>query len=419
MEQRRVAITGRGVTLPDALNVDKMMENLYTGKSPIENVSYRFPWLKDYRSQCGSLFKESNFEYQKFGIDVKESRRIGQSAVYALEAANQAIKESGFLDGNSDEIRENTGVIVGHGLCGIIEIEEQKVKQLEKGISRVSPNVCIKSLPDSAAGYISLIFKLHGESYSVATACASGATAIRKGYESIKHGDSLINICGGTVESAAPLIYASFGQLGAMSKRNNDPTHASRPFDLERDGFVLGEGAGIVVLEELEHAKKRGANILGELVGCAFSSDGHEVTAPRPDAKYITRAMNDAIAKAGINKEQIGYINPHGTSTPDGDIVETLGIKNVFLEYAKNIPISSTKSMLGHMLSAAGGVEFIVALESVRRGIIHPTINIENPDPECDLDYVPNQAREQKIEYAMSNSFGFLGRNESLIVTGF
>ena len=433
MENRRVVITGRGICLPDASNVDAMMDNLYNGRSSIENVSGRFLWLEGYRSQLGLLFNDFKFDYEKFGLSVKEARRYGPSAIYAVEAAHQAITESRFLDFNPDETRERTGVIVGHGLCGIIEIEEQKKRQLEKGISRVSPDTCFKSLPDSSAGYISIIWGLHGECYSVSTACASSATAIRKSANAIRDNEADVMVCGGTVESSSPLIYASFGQLSAMSKKNNDSCHASRPFDRDRDGFILGEGAGIVVLEELEHAKSRRANILGELIGWGFSSDAYKVTAPRPDALYIAKTMRDALKMARLNPEQVGYINAHGTSTPNNDGIETLGIKQAFGECAYKIPVSSTKSMIGHTLSAAGGIEFIVALETVRRNNIHPTLNCEHPDTDagyhsdwseedresfqpCDLDYVRKGARDTKAKVAMSNSFGFLGHNESLIV---
>ncbi len=433
MENRRIVITGRGVLLPNVNNVDVMMDNLYNGRSSIENVAERFQWLEGYRSQLGSLFKGFIFDYKKFGLNIKEARRYCPSAIYAVEAAHQAINESGFLNSNSDEIRDRTGVIVGHGLCGIIEIEAQKEIQMKRGISRVSADISFKSLPDSSPGYIALIWGLHGECYSLATACASGATAIRKGASTIRHNEADVMICGGTTEDSASLIYASFGQLGAMSRRNNDASHASRPFDRDRDGFVLGEGAGIVVLEELEHAKARGATIYGELVGAGFSSDAYKITAPRPDALYIARSMKDAINMAGINPKQVSYINAHGTSTPNNDGIESFGIKKVFGGHAFKIPISSTKSMIGHTLSAAGAIEFIVALETIKNGKIHPTLNCEHPDTDvnyhtnwdeddkltfqpCDLDYVPSVAREAMVDVAMSNSFGFFGHNESLLV---
>lgn len=432
MEQRRVVITGSGVVLPNANSVDAMMDNLYNGRSSIENVAGRFPWLVEYRSQVGSLFNNFKFDFTKFGIREKDVRELSPFVQYTLEAAYQAVTQSGFLD-SGDSVRDRTGVIVGQGLCGIIELEKQKEIQTEKGLSRVSPLVSIKTIPDSAPGFVASHFELHGPSKSVASACSSGADGITDAYNTIMMGYAEVMLGGGNCESASPMIYASFGQPRALSERNNDPLRASRPFDRDRDGFVIGEGAGIVVLEELSHAKARGAKILGELVGYGTFTDASHPTKPRADAKYITMAMETAIKRAGINKEQIGYINAHGTSTPDGDGIETFGIKKVFGERADQIPISSTKSMIGHTLSAAGAIEFIVALESVRNGRIHPTVNCENPDTDvayhqdfkdeqirnfqpCDLDYVRKGAREARIEYALTNSFGFFGHDTSLVV---
>jgi len=427
MERRRVVITGRGVVLPNANNVDSMMDNLYNGRGSIENVALRFPWLSGYRSQVGSLFDDFKLDFAKFGIREKDLRELSPFVQYTLEAAYQAITESGFLDGG-DLARENTGVIVGQGLCGIIELEKQKEIQTQKGIGRVSPLVSIKTIPDAAAGFVASQFGLHGQSKSVSSACASGADAIKDAYMAILMEDSDIMLGGGTVESASPMIYASFGQARALSERNNDPSKASRPFDRDRDGFVIGEGAGMVVLEELEHAKKRGANILGELFGYGAFTDASHPTNPRADAKYITMAMETAIKRAGINKEQIKYINAHGTSTPGGDGIECFGIKKVFGDKAYQIPVSSSKSMIGHTLSAAGAIELIVALETVRNGKIHTTKNCENPDNNakyhaditnfqpCDLDYVIEGTREEKVDYALSNSFGFFGHDISWVV---
>ena len=433
--ERRIAITGRGVCLPDANNtpnnVNVMMDNLYNGVSPIKNVSGRFDFLKDYYSQLGSLFEDFGFDSQKIGIEPKEVKRLGPSVKYSFEAGHEAITESGFLNSIPEDQRDRVGVIIGHGLCGIIEVEEQYQRLLAKGISKVNLNLCLKALPDSSPGFISIHYGFHGPNFSVSTACASSLTAIRLGASSIKSDETDVVICGGTVESAASMIYASFGQLGANSSRGNDPLHASRPFDRDREGFVIAEGAGLVVLEELEHAKRRGATIYGEILGYGANSDGFHETAPRTDAEYISRAMKGAIRMAKINREQIGYINAHGTSTPNNDGVETLGIKKVFGEHAYKIPVSSTKSNMGHLLSAAGGVELIVAMEAARRGMIPPTLNCDNPDTNpnyhsdpkrrenflsCDLDYVPNQARAVDFDVAMSNNFGFLGHNESMIV---
>lgn len=454
MENRRVVITGRGVCLPNANNnpdnVDVMMNNLYNGRSSIENVSSRFTWLEGYRSQAGSLFNDFKFNYEKFGMKEKDVRALSPFVQYFLEACYQAVNESGFLD-LGDSVRDMTGVCVGQGLIGIIELEEQKTIQMNipkimkcksieeikellgKGISRVSPLVCPKTIADSACGLAANQWELHGPNKAVARACASGAEGLIDAYNAIIVGDAIVMLGGGTVEAASSMIYASFGQPRALSQRNNDSLHASRPFDRDRDGFVIGEGAGVAVLEELEHAKARGANILGELLGYGSTNDAYHMTKPRPDAKYITMAMETAIKRAGINKEQIKYINAHGTSTPDGDGIECFGIKKVFGERAYKIPVNSTKSMIGHTLSAAGAIELIVALETVRNGKIHPTVNCENPDTDvkyhtdfkeeqirtfqpCDLDYVREGAREINIDYALSNSFGFFGNNASLVV---
>jgi len=435
MENRRVVITGRGVCLPNANNspnnVKVMMDNLYNGRSSIENVSARFPWLQDYYSQLGFLFKDFKFDAEKIGIRPKDVKRLGPSVIYSFEAGHEAIMQSGFLDAIPEDQRDRVGVIIGHGLCGIIEVEEQYKRLVEKGISKVNLNLCLKSLPDSSAGFMSIRYGLRGPCFSVSTACATAKTAIRLGMNSIRSDETDVAVCGATCESSASIIYAGFGQMGANSARANDPLRASRPFDRDRDGFIIAEGAGIVVLEELEHAKRRNATIYGEIIGYGANSDGHHETAPRTDAEYISRAMKSAIKMARINPEQIGYINAHGTSTPNNDGVETLGIKKVFGDYAYRIPVSSTKSNMGHLLSACGGVELIIAMESARYKMIPPTLNCDNPDTDvnyhsdpkrrenflpCDLDYVPNVARAVDFDIAMSNSFGFLGHNESMIV---
>ena len=427
--ERRIAITGRGITLPFANNttnnVSLMMNKLYSG----ENVSTSLPFLKDYYSQLGSLFVDYKFNALKVGIEPKEVKRLGPSVQYALEAGNEAIIDSGILDKLRDEDREKIGVIIGHGLCGIIEVEEQHKRLLERGIGKVNLNLCLKSLPDSSPGFISIRYGFHGPNYSVSSACASSLTAIRHGANAIKNGELDIAVCGGTVECASSMIYASFGQLTANSSRKDDPKKASRPFDRDREGFVIGEGAGIVVLEDMERAINRVAYIYGELKGWHGNSDANHVTAPRLDAEFNSRAMMNAIKMAQIHPSQIGYINAHGTSTPNNDGVETLGIKKAFGDYAYNVPISSTKSMIGHTLSAAGVIEFIVALESARRALAHQTLNCENPDKEesyhkgkrenflpCDLDYIIDGPRQLQSRIVMTNSFGFLGHNESAVI---
>jgi len=437
--ERRIAITGRGVTLPFANNtpdnVKLMMDNLYQGVSSVENVAPRLEFLKDYYSQLGSLFPEDyKFDAAQIGIYPKEVKRLGPSVKYAFEAGNDAIVQSGFLDKITDEERERVGVIIGHGLCGIIEVEEQYRRLLREGISKVNLNLCLRSLPDSSPGFMSIHYGLHGPNFSVSTACASSDTAIRLAGNAIRSGEIDIGVCGGTVESAAAMIYASFGQMGANSGRKDDPKRASRPYDRDRDGFVIGEASGMIVLEEMEHAKARRATIYGELLGWCGNSDANHVTAPRLDAEYISRAMRGAMRMARVNPEQIAYINAHGTSTANNDGVETLGIKKAFGDIAYKIPISATKSMIGHTLSSCGVLGVIIALESARLGLAHQTLNLDldHPDTDenyhkdqkgwekflpCDLDYTGEGPRKLASKIVMANAFGFLGHNESVIVS--
>ena len=414
-------------------NVKVMMDNLYNGRSSVENVSGRLEFLKDYYSQLGSLFPEDyKFNAARIGIHPKEVKRLGSSVQYSFEAGNDTIVQSGFLDKIKDEERERVGIIIGHGLCGIIEIEEQYRRLIEKGIDKVNLNLCLRALPDSSPGFMSIHYGLHGPNFSVSTACASSDTAIRLAWNAIRSGEIDIGVCGGTVESAAAMIYASFGQMGANSGRKDDSKRASRPYDRDRDGFVIGEGAGMLVLEEMEHAKARGATIYGEVLGWCGNSDANHVTSPRFDAEYISRAMKGAMRMAKVNPEQIGYINAHGTSTANNDGVETLGIKKAFGDYAYKTPISSTKSMIGHTLSSCGVLGLIVALESARLGLAHQTLNLDHPDIDesyhkgqkgwekflpCDLDYIKDGPRKLASKIVMANAFGFLGHNESLIVS--
>lgn len=437
MNGRRVVVTGRGITLPFANNtsdnVGVMMERLFRGESSVENVSGRLTFLEGYYSQLGSLYNGYKFNAERIGIEPKEVKRLGPSVQYSFEAGHDAITQSGFLTGISDEDRERVGIVIGHGLCGIIEVEEQHRRLLERGISKVNLNLCLKALQDSSPGFISIHYGLHGPNFTVTSACESSLNAVRLGFNSIRSGELDIGICGGTVECQAATIYAGFGQLGANSGNKDNPRGASRPFDRDRDGFIIGEGAGVIVLEEMERAKARRATIYGELLGCYSNSDANHVTAPRLDGEYISRAMRNAMRMARVNPNQIAYINAHGTSTPNNDGVETFGIKKAFGEEAYKIPISSTKSMIGHTLSTAGIIELIVALESARIGTAHQTLNLENPDTDanyhsdpkkrenflpCDLDYIPKGPRELRGKIVMTNSFGFLGHNGCVVLEG-
>ena len=335
-------------------------------------------------------------------------------AQFGVAASLTAVADAGL-----DFTKEDThrcGVIIGSGIGGIETLEEQNKILNNRGISRVSPFTVPRLMVNAASGNVSIIFGIHGPNTAVATACATGSNAIGDAARYIQFDMADIMIAGGSEAALCELGMASFVAARALSHRNDDPTKASRPWDRDRDGFVMGEGAGVVVLEEYEHARKRGARIWAEVIGYGMSGDGHHITAPPEDGRGAAKAMQNALADAGISPDQVDYINAHGTSTPLGDAAETRAIKTVFKDGAKKVPISSTKSQLGHSLGASGGIECVVAGLAAHRNMIPPTINLDNPDPECDLDYVPHRARERKINIAMSNSFGFGGHNATLIV---
>jgi len=350
-------------------------------------------------------------------IDAKEAKRIDRFAQYAVVAATDAVRQAGLDFDREDPSR--CASIIGSGVGGLGEIEMQHRRLLEKGPDRVSAFTIPKMMLNAASGCVSIQFGIKGPSYGVVTACASASSAVVEAAKEIQFGEIDVAITGGTEAAVTPLGIAGFTAMSALSERTDAPEKASRPFDRDRDGFVLSEGAGIVVLEDLEHAKRRGATILGELLGYGASSDAGHITQPDENGIGAARAMADALRNAGLNPEDIGYINAHGTSTPLGDRAETVAIKNVFGPYAKSVSVSSTKSQLGHLLGASGGVELIISLLAVKKGVIPPTINYETPDPECDLDYTPNVPRERRIKAAMSNSFGFGGHNVSLIVADY
>lgn len=407
--RRRVVVTGMGAVTPLGCKVDEMWARLCRGESgirPIEGFD-----VSIFKVRFGGEIRNWNpVEY----IDSKEQRRIDRFAQYALVAATDAIRESG-LD-FSKEAPHRCASVIGSGVGGLGEIEAQFRRLMEKGPERVSAFTIPKMMLNAAAGCVSIQFGLKGPAYGVVTACASASNAIVEAVKEIESGDIDIAITGGSEAAVTPLGIAGFAAMKALSERNDDPQRASRPFDRDRDGFVLSEGAGILVLEEYEHARKRGAPILAEMLGYGVSSDAGHITQPDENGLGAARAMSDALASAGLAKEQIDYINAHGTSTPLGDAAETIAIKSVFGDYAHSVPISSTKSQLGHLLGASGGVELVISILAIRHGLIPPTINLENPDPACDLDYTPNTARERRVRIAMSNSFGFGGHNVSLIV---
>jgi 3-oxoacyl-[acyl-carrier-protein] synthase II len=353
-----------------------------------------------------------NFDPLNF-LDKKEARRMGAFTHYALAAADEAVKHSGLvIDGSNAEM---VGTYISSGIGDFWAIEREHEKLLSSGPDRVSPFFIVSAIVNLASGNVSIRHGAKGPNSATATACSAGAHAIGDSFRLIERGDADAMICGGAESAITPMSVAGFASMRALSTRNDDPQHASRPFDLERDGFVIGEGAGILILEELEFAKRRGAPILAEIVGYGMSGDAFHVTMPDESGSGAIRVMERAIKDAGIKPEMIGYINAHGTSTPYNDKFETLAIKKVFGEHAYKIPVSSTKSMTGHALGAAGGLEAVFSVKSLKENKLPPTINYQVPDPDCDLDYVPNASRDASVEYVLSNNFGFGGTNACLI----
>ncbi|MFC2091312.1 beta-ketoacyl-ACP synthase II, partial [Elusimicrobiota bacterium] len=352
-----------------------------------------------------------------FGIEPKKAKRLDMFVQFAIAAAKEAFESSGINMEEEDPYR--CGCIIGSGIGGLDTVCNEYGKLLEKGPKRVSPFLIPAMIIDIASGEIAIKYNLQAVNYGVVSACASATHAIGDAMRMIQHGDADVIVTGGTEASTTKLGLAGFCSAKALSKRNDDPKKASRPFDAQRDGFVMGEGAGILILEELEHAKARGADILAEITGYGATADAYHITAPHPTGAGGIAAMKKALKDAKLNPEDIDYINAHGTSTQLNDKVETSVIKNVFKEHADNLMISSTKSMTGHLLGAAGAIELIATILMINNGVVHPTINYEYPDPECDLDYVPNEAREKEIKAALSNSLGFGGHNAAVIVKKF
>ena len=346
-------------------------------------------------------------------IDRKDSRRLSRFLQFTVAATDMAIADSGLELDAVD--RERAGVLIGSGIGGLDVLGEQHRRQIDGGPGRVSPFLVPYMIPDMASGYVSIRHGLKGPNSCVVTACSTGANAIGDASHVIRRGEADIMIAGGAEAPITEIGLAGFCAARALSTRNDEPERASRPFDLNRDGFVMGEGAGILVLESLERARARGARIYAEIISYAMSADAFHITLPEPEGDGARRSMTLALKYAGLSPEQIGYINAHGTSTPPGDRIETAAIKKAFAEHAKSVPVSSTKSMIGHTLGAAGAIESIVCIKALETGILPPTINYETPDPDCDLDYIPNRARNANIDFAMKNSFGFGGHNVTLI----
>jgi len=408
--RRRVVVTGMSVVTALALDLNEFWEKLCAGKSGI-SLLQRFD-VSDFKVRFGGEIKD--FDPTEF-VPERELRRLDRFVQFAMYGAHKAVKQSGVDFTQGDPWRH--GVLVGSGIGGLNEIEEQHSVLFDRGPNRVSPFMIPKLIVNAASGNISVRFGLRGPNSAVATACASGTNAIGDAFKLIQNDMADVMITGGSEAAITPMGLSGFARMSALSTRNADPQGASRPFDKDRDGFVLSEGAGIVVLEEYEHARARGAQIFAEVQGYGMSADGSHITAPDPEGTGAAYAMSAALRDAKLDCQQIDYINAHGTSTPLGDKAETIAIKRVFKEQAKKVMISSTKSQLGHLLGASGGVEFIVSVMALKHQIAPPTINLDNPDPECDLDYVPLQARSTELERVLTNSFGFGGHNACLIVS--
>lgn len=411
-DKERVVITGCGVVTPCGEGLEPFWEAISNGRSGIGPIT-RFDASK-FDSSIGGEVK--NFDPFKV-LGRKEARHMDYFVQYAMVAAIEAMKDAGMDMSGEDPYK--VGVLVGSGIGGIGVIEKQHAILLEKGPDRVSPFLIPMLIVNMASGQISMHFGAKGPNSCVATACASGSHAIGDAFRLIQRGHAQVMITGGTEGAITPMGFGGFCAMNALSRRNDAPEKASRPFDRERDGFVMSEGAGIVVLESLSHAQKRKARIYGELVGYGMSADAYHMTAPSPDGEGAARCLEECLVDARINYNEVDYLNAHGTSTSLNDKFETMACKTVFKDYAYRLPISSTKSMTGHLLGAAGGVELIVCLLAIQRQLIPPTINYENPDPECDLDYVPNKARPAKVKVAMSDSLGFGGHNAALLVKKF
>ncbi len=409
MERRRVVITGIGMITPIGNNVKSTWTSLIEGVCGVGKIT---------------LFDASNFttqiaaEVKNFNpsdhFELKEVKKLDRFTQFALVAAQEAVDASG-LDFEKED-RDRIGVIVGSGIGGMLSFEEEHAKLLDKGPKRISPFFIPQMISDIAAGHISMKWNLKGPNYATVSACATSAHSVGAGFRAIQYGDADIMVCGGAEATICPMGVSGFNAMKAISTRNDKPEKASRPFDLERDGFIMGEGAGIIIMEELEHALARSAKIYAEMVGMGFTADAYHITQPAPGGEGAVRAMRIAINDAGHHVDDVDYINAHGTSTLHNDRNETAAIKTLFNNHAYKLKVSSTKSMIGHLLGASGAVEAIISTLTIVNNKIPPTINYEVPDPECDLNYIPNKAVEEEVNLAISNSFGFGGHNVCLAI---
>jgi 3-oxoacyl-[acyl-carrier-protein] synthase II len=410
MKQRRVVITGLGVVTSLGETVDQLWDSLCASKSGVGPIT-RWDASKSpvrFGGEC------THFDPAKYGMDAREARRMDRFSQFAMAASRSAVADAGIDFSKQDTYRG--GVLIGSGIGGIETLEEQNRILIERGVQRVSPLTVPRLMVNAASGNVSILFDLRGPNTAVATACATGSNAIGDAARFIEHDMADTMIAGGSEAALSNLGVSSFIAARALSTRNDDPQRASRPWDRDRDGFVMAEGAGIVLLEELEFAKRRGARIYCELVGYAMSADAYHLTAPHETGEGAAMAMKLALRDAGVSGDVVDYINAHGTSTPLGDLAETRAVKSTFGEHAKKLAISSTKSAMGHLLGASGGVEAVITSMALSQNLLPPTINLDHPDEECDLDYVPHKARDRKVTYAMSNSFGFGGHNACLLL---
>jgi 3-oxoacyl-[acyl-carrier-protein] synthase II len=406
---RRVAVTGLGFVTPIGNDVETVWSNLVEGVSGVGPITH-FD-ASNYSTRIAAEVK--GFEPERY-MDRKTARHLGRYCQFALGASQQALAHAGLVPGDMDP--DDVGVIVSSGIGGMEEIEKSHTALMERGVRRISPFTVPMMIADMAAGIVAMHTKAGGPNYAIVSACASSGHGIGEAAEIIKRGDARAMLAGGAEATITPLTMGAFCQIKAVSERNDEPERACRPFDTGRDGFVMGEGAVMFVLEDMEFARERGAQVLAELIGYGASADMHHFTAPHPEGAGAIRAMRKALKKAAVEPAQVDYVNAHGTSTKLGDIAETKAIKQVFGDHAYQLAVSSTKSVHAHLLGAAGAMEAAACVLAIERGLIPPTINLDDQDPECDLDYVPNRARQAKVDVAISNSFGFGGHNATLVL---
>ncbi len=413
-ETRKVVITGMGVVTPIGNDVDSFWSNVTAGVSGVGRITH----FDSTGYDCQIAGEVKGFDPAKWFTQAKEARRADRFAQLAMGAAKLAMADAGFSGPVDDP--ERFGVMIGSGIGGLKTIEDQHTLLVTKGPARMSPFMIPMLIGNIASGMVSIEFGLQGPNFATVSACATSAHSIGEAWRMIRDGDADAFLAGGSEAAIVRLGIGGFAAMKALSTRNDQPERASRPWDRDRDGFVMGEGAGVIALEELEHAKKRGARIYAELAGYAATADAHHISAPLPNHEQAQRSMRTALSRAGLNLSDVNYMNAHGTSTPLGDLAEVRAVKSVFGGHARNgLLVSSTKSMTGHLLGAAGVVETVVCVKAIETGLVPPTINLDNPDVDCDLDFVPHKARESKVRVALNNSFGFGGHNATLVVKAF